>query len=81
MQPEMDGEAGIALVLHPRHWGLGLEICREMVRRFRENGGDLPIAILLAPSRKPHAMMQRLGCRYAGDVVEDGQVFHKFMAP
>lgn len=79
LQPEGNGEAGIALVLAPDFWGNGLEILRLAIAKFRANGGTNPIVAQLAQSRSAARAMTRLGLEAQGQVVEGGQIFDRFV--
>lgn len=60
VQPE-NGEADLALVLHPNHWGKGKIIYQEIVHRaFHEMGLDT-LTILFPPTRTRVKGILRLG--------------------
>ena len=73
-----DGDADLALVLHPDYWGLGRVIFDEIVRRaFQELGLD-SITILLPPTRTRIKGVLRLGFVHDGDVDIDGTPFARY---
>ena len=59
LQPE-DGDADLALVIHPEYWGYGLRIYREIVSRVFGPMGFTSITALLPPSRSRVGVMRRL---------------------
>lgn len=67
LQPE-NGEADLALVLHPDHWGIGLRLCRQILHvAFAEMGLE-SVTLLLPPSRTRIKGLLRLG------FVQDGSL-------
>lgn len=78
LQPESDGEAGLALVLKKDFWGLGLELFEFLIKTFRECGSNQPIVMLLATSRNPVKVMERFGFTFEGEVEEGGATFYRF---
>lgn len=79
LQPEEGGEAGLALVLHKRHWGRGLTLARTMVMRFRSAGGYEPVVVCLPLTRRCVGTLERMGLIHLGQVTEQGVVFNKFL--
>lgn len=67
LQPE-EGDADLALVLHPDYWGLGRRICNQIIQRgFKEMKLD-SITILLPPSRTHVGGILRAGFRRDGEL-------------
>jgi len=77
LQPEQ-GEADFALVLHPRHWGLG----RHVFARVRDEAfgpmGLTSITALLPPGRPNARAILRLGFEPDGRVDLGGHAFERF---
>ena len=73
-----DGEADLALVLHPDHWGKGPAFAREIIRRAFEELGLASITALLPPSRTRVKGMQRLGFEFDSEVWVDGERFVRY---
>jgi len=46
-----DGDADLALVLHPQYWGFGKKIFNQIIRRAFNEMGMESISILLPPTR------------------------------
>ncbi len=72
------GDADLALVLHPRFWGSGRVIYREIVQRAFTIMGLKSITILLPPSRTKIKGVFRLGFQADGVVAFDGVRFLRF---
>ena len=82
LQPE-EGEADLALVLHPDFWGYGKAIYDEITRRaFGEMGLD-SVMILFPPTRTRVKGILRLGFKPEGELEIDGERFirYKLYAP
>lgn len=77
LQPE-GGDADFGLVLHPRHWGLGPALCREILRRAFEDMGFESVIILLPPTRKRVRALFRLGFRRDGETEVGGERFLRY---
>jgi len=77
LQPE-HGEADLALVLHPDHWGRGRALYHAIIgRAFGEMGLDA-ITVLLPPSRTRIKGILRLGFVADGELLVGGERFHRF---
>lgn len=77
LQPE-DGDADLALVLHPDYWGTGRAIYEEIVARaFGEMGFD-SVTALLPPSRTNVRGMVRLGFEPDGETDIGGERFIRY---
>jgi hypothetical protein len=77
LQPE-DGDADLALVLHPRHWGIGRHIYDEIIRRAFGEMGFASVTILFPPTRTRVKGLLRLGFRPDGETVIGGERFLRF---
>ena len=77
LQPEQ-GDADMALVLHPNYWGWGRRIfTRVRDQAFSEMG--LPsFTVLLPPSRRTATAVTRLGFVKDGELRVGAQVFLRF---
>lgn len=76
IQPD-GGEADLALVLQPDHWGAGPRICRDIIRHASEL--DLrSVVVLLPPTRVRTRALDRLGFRRDGEVHVHGERFIRY---
>jgi ribosomal-protein-alanine N-acetyltransferase len=73
-----EGDADLALVLHPGFWGSGRAIYQEIVKRAFTTMGFDSITLLLPPSRKRIKGIFRLGFQVDGEVDLDGVRFLRF---
>ncbi|MHC6226140.1 GNAT family N-acetyltransferase [Pseudomonas sp. X10] len=73
-----EGDADLALVLHPDYWGFGKTIFDEIVRRAFQEMGLGSVTILLPPSRTRVKGLFRLGFRPDGAVELDGTSFNRY---
>lgn len=73
-----NGDADLALVLHPDHWGLGKKIYNEIIARAFNEMGFKSITILLPPSRLKIKAIFRLGFQFDGDIEYDGVPFNRY---
>ncbi|WP_191833737.1 GNAT family N-acetyltransferase [Pseudomonas fluorescens] len=73
-----EGDADLALVLHPSFWGSGRAIYQEIVKRAFTTMGFDSITLLLPPSRKRIKGIFRLGFQVDGEVDFDGVRFLRF---
>ena len=67
LQPE-NGEADLALVLHPNHWGKGKALYDEIISRAFGEMGFETVTVLLPPTRKRIKGLFRLGFKEDGEV-------------
>lgn len=77
LQPEQ-GEADFALVLHPKYWGWGLRVFREVKDRAFNKMNLNSITALLPPNRKNLKAITRFGFVEEGEVKVNGETFRKF---
>ncbi|MCY1442823.1 GNAT family N-acetyltransferase [Pseudomonas alkylphenolica] len=73
-----EGDADLALVLHPSFWGSGRAIYQEIVKRAFTTMGFDSITLLLPPSRKRIKGIFQLGFQVDGEVDLDGVRFLRF---
>ncbi|ROL64630.1 GNAT family N-acetyltransferase [Pseudomonas vranovensis] len=73
-----EGDADLALVLHPDYWGCGKTIFAEIVRRAFQEMGLESITVLLAPSRTRVKGVLRLGFQPDGEVCLEGMRFVRY---
>lgn len=73
-----DGDADLALVLHPDFWGSGKAIYLEIAERAFTRLGLESITILLPPSRTRIKGIFRLGFQPDGEVEIEGARFLRF---
>jgi RimJ/RimL family protein N-acetyltransferase len=73
-----EGEADIALVLHPNHWGLGKAIFDLIITEAFGHMRLESVTALLPPSRKRLKVMSRLGFKPDGEICLQGQRFLRF---
>ena len=73
-----EGDADLALVLHPDFWGRGKAIYQEIVKRAFNSLGLESITILLPPSRTRIKGVFRLGFEPDGEVDIEGARFQRF---
>ena len=67
LQPE-DGDADLALVLHPDYWGLGKIIYKEIVERAFYEMNLASVTILFPPSRTRIRGLLKLGFKKESEV-------------
>lgn len=72
------GDADLALVLHPNHWGKGKLICDLIIKRAFSEMGLTSITALLPPSRTRIKAMERLGFVRDGEVTIHKHSFFRF---
>jgi len=77
LQPE-NGEADLAMVLHPRYWGIGKVIYRRIVDIAFGEMGLGSFTILFPPTRTRIQGLQRLGFRVEGRLTIADKEFIKF---
>lgn len=77
LQPE-NGEADLAIVLHPNYWGAGKEIYTEIVRRAFGDMGLETLTALLPPTRKKIKGLFKLGLQEDGALRVGGKCFLRY---
>lgn len=80
VQPEQ-GEADLALVLHPRFWGWGRRIFVAIKARAFGPMGLSSMVALLPPTRLNARVVSRLGFERDGEVTLGGERFLRFRLP
>lgn len=76
-QPEGD-DADLGLVLHPKHWGLGVPIVKALLTEGFERFGFSSVIVLLPPSRTRLLGLSRLGFQRDGEMDVLGVEFMRF---
>ncbi|TAI48220.1 N-acetyltransferase [Flagellimonas allohymeniacidonis] len=77
IQPE-DGEADLALVLHPEYWGMGKVLYKEIIRRAFNELGVHSIQVLFPPTRTRIKGLLRLGFKKEKEVQIGNEQFIKY---
>lgn len=77
LQPE-NGEADLALVLHPDHWGMGKTLFKAIMDRAFGPMGLVSVTVLLPPTRKRIRGLFRLGFEEDGVVVVGEERFIRY---
>jgi ribosomal-protein-alanine N-acetyltransferase len=73
-----EGDADLALVLHPAHWGMGKAIYDLIIERAFGAMGFESITALFPPSRTRLKVMQRLGFKPDGELKIEDERFIRF---
>lgn len=77
LQPE-NGEADLALVLHPDCWGIGKKVFREIMDRAFGEMGFEAVTALLPPSRKRIRALAKLGFEEDGELLIGKERFIRY---
>jgi hypothetical protein len=77
LQPE-NGDADLALVLHPNHWGIGKALYDEIIGRAFGEMGLETVTVLLPPTRKRVKGLFRLGFEEDGELMVGDQRFTRY---
>ena len=77
LQPE-DGNADVAMVLHPDSWGYGRALLEQILEYGFDNLGLESVTIMLPLTRKSDRALARLGFRFEEQVVLDGKPFRRY---
>jgi [ribosomal protein S5]-alanine N-acetyltransferase len=77
LQPE-NGEADLALVLHPNYWGLGKVLYAQIIDKAFNEIGLKSITVLFPPSRTRIKGLLRLGFKEEGEVEVGNKRFIRF---
>jgi len=72
------GEADLALVLHPDSWGQGKALYREIIRRAFDEMNFQAVTVLLPPTRKKTRALLRLGFYESGQSKIANEVFIRY---
>lgn len=73
-----EGDADLALVLHPRYWGVGKQIFNEIIKKAFTEMGFESITILLPPTRKKLKGIYLLGFELDGEITISGERFIRY---
>ena len=76
-QPDGD-DADLGLVLHPKHWGLGIPIFKDFLRQGFETHRFRSIVIALPESRTRTRALSRIGFQKDGDFHAGDVLFHRW---
>lgn len=77
VQPE-DGEADLALVLHPDFWGLGKTLYREIINRAFGELGLSSVQVLFPPTRTRVQGLLRLGFKKEAELKVGDETFIRY---
>lgn len=77
LQPE-DGNADVAMVLHPNYWGYGKALLERVLKYGFGNLGLESVTIMLPLSRQSDRTMVRLGFQFEEQVELDGKPFRRY---
>ncbi len=77
LQPE-NGEADLALVLHPNYWGIGKNLYKKIINRAFGEMMLKSITILFPPSRTRINGILRLGFKKDSELQIDNKPFTKY---
>ncbi len=77
LQPE-NGDADIALVLHPKSWGMGKAIYDKIIQQAFDEMGFQSVTCLLPPTRTHVKALLRLGFEQDGEVEYLGKPFIRY---
>ena len=72
------GDADLALVLHPDHWGLGQAIYEEIIKKAFCDMRLQSITVLLPPSRTRVKGLMKLGFKPEGELIIQGERFLRY---
>lgn len=73
-----EGDADLALVLHPNYWGMGKQLFYKIIEHAFHEMGLSDITILLPPTRKYEKVLSRFHFKPDGQLTIDGQLFLRF---
>lgn len=77
VQPE-NGEADLALVLHPNYWGMGKVLYKKIINTAFGEMGLPSVIVLFPPTRTRVQGLLRLGFKEDGEVLVDTQRFIRY---
>jgi len=77
LQPE-DGEADLALVLHPNYWGIGKILYHDIVNRAFGEMNLNTVTVLLPPTRTRIKGLLRLGFNKDGELIIGKERFIRY---
>lgn len=73
-----EGDADLAVVLHPQYWGFGKQIFDEIIKKAFTEMGFESITILLPPTRKKLKGIYLLGFELDGEITIGGERFIRY---
>ncbi len=77
LQPE-NGEADLAIVLHPDYWGIGKVIFHKIIEKAFGEMGLTSVTVLLPPTRSRINGLLRLGFQEDGDIEVENARFIRY---
>lgn len=77
LQPEQ-GDADLALVLHPNYWGIGRRLYEAIVTQAFDEKGFESITVRVPPTRTRVRGLIRLGFTADGEVEVEGCRFNRY---
>lgn len=72
------GDADLALVLHPKYWGIGKQIFNKIINKAFNEMGFESITILLPPTRKKLTGIYSLGFKSDGEMTISNEQFFRY---
>lgn len=72
------GDADLALVLHPDYWGMGRKIYEEIIKKAFNKMELQSITVLIPPSRTRIKGLMKLGFQEDGELVIKGERFLRY---
>lgn len=73
-------EFEILIVLSPKHWGLGGDICDELLKLAKNEFSLNRVFILLPETRKSFRWIQSKGFKFCGNEIFNAEPFKKFVS-
>ena len=73
-----EGDADLALVLHPNYWGIGKSIYEIIIKKAFVDMGLESITALLPPSRKSIKGLKKLGFQPDGELTINNERFFRY---
>ncbi len=73
-----NSEADLALVLHPKYWGFGKAIYREIINKAFHESGVKSVTVLFPPTRTRVAGLLQLGFEEDGELEINNEPFIRY---
>ncbi len=77
VQPD-NGEADLALVLHPKFWGIGKVLYKKIIRKAFDELGLNSVQVLFPPSRTRIQGLLKLGFKKEGEIKVGNEQFIRY---
>lgn len=77
VQPD-NGEADLALVLHPKFWGIGKVLYKKIIRKAFDELGLNSVQVLFPPSRTRIQGLLKLGFNKEGEIKVGNEQFIRY---